>query len=318
MTKHWQIEEGDFDVRLAALSDIHGNNLALQAVLEDIEKKGGADQIVVCGDLFVYCADPVGVLEWVQNQPNLACLLGNTDRYLLEKRPFNLEDKEGWQKEILACFPWTEERIGAEGLQFLRGLPKRWQFNRSDGSSILFVHGSPRDDEEGIYLDGEKGIYFDEPDVEEGMALAGAEADLVVCGHTHLPFVTLTAGGRRVLNLGSVGLPFDGDPRACYAMIEWGEGFNIEIRRVVYDIEEAVRQVWAVELPGAAITVDNIVRAEPWAGRSIYGSPEIVSTGREPAPLALCSPAQKSAGVGRNADGAIVEAGDVYGRIPGT
>jgi predicted phosphodiesterase len=154
-------------MRLAALSDIHGNNLALQAVLEDIEKRGGADHIVACGDLFVYCAGPTGVLEWVQNQPNLVCLLGNTDRYLLEKRLFNLEGKEGWQKEILASFPWTEERIGLAGLQFLRELPRCWQFNRGGRSSILFVHGSPRDDEEGIYFDEGKGICFEKPNVEE-------------------------------------------------------------------------------------------------------------------------------------------------------
>jgi diadenosine tetraphosphatase ApaH/serine/threonine PP2A family protein phosphatase len=279
-------------MRLAALADIHGNNLALQAVLEDIERQGGVDQVVVCGDLFVYCADPLGVLEWVQKQPIL-CLLGNTDRYLLEGRLFDLAEKEDWQKEILGCFPWTKEQIGSEGLRFLRGLPYCWQFSREGRGSILFVHGSPRSDEEGIY--------FRDPDEVKETALAGVEDDLVVCGHTHMPFIARTAGGRLILNLGSVGLPFDGDPRACYAMIEWEEEFHIEIRRVVYDIEEAVRQTWAVGLPGAAITVENLVQAVPRGGRRpIYGPAKMVSPSHESVHTASFQPPSKIRGVDQN------------------
>jgi putative phosphoesterase len=280
-------------MRLAALSDIHGNSLALQAVLRDIERQGGADQVVVCGDLFVYCADPLGVLQWVQRQQNL-CLLGNTDRYLLEERSFNLAGKEEWQKEILGCFPWTKEQIGSEGLRFLQRLPRCWRFSCEGRSSILFVHGSPRSDEEGIY--------FDSPETAREAALNGVEADLIVCGHTHLPFLTRTVKGQVICNLGSVGLPFDGDPRACYALIEWEERFRIEIRRVTYDIEEAVRQVWTVGPPGAAITVENLVRAEPRAGRPIYGPPKVVSPNCEPVPLAFYSPAPKSMGLVKEDD----------------
>jgi putative phosphoesterase len=245
-------------MRLAALSDVHGNAVALRAVLADVDRQG-VDAIVVCGDLAVYGPEPVEVLEMLRARRDVVALQGNTDRYLVERRAFDLAGAEPWQRELLGVFPWTAERIGAEGLRLLASLPAQLHIPL-DGSSILFVHGSPRSDEEGIYAGG-----------SGAEAVEGSRATLLVCGHTHLPFAG-RVGSSRVLNLGSVGLPFDGDRRACYALIEAEGGeIRVEARRVEYAVAEAARRVLALGMPGAKVTVENLLQARARGGnRLIY------------------------------------------------
>jgi predicted phosphodiesterase len=267
-------------MRLAALSDIHGNAEALRAVLTDVDLQG-VDAIVVCGDLVVYGPEPLKVLELLRARRDVVCISGNTDRYLVERRAFT-PMAEPWQRELLNAFPWTTEQIGAEGLRLLASLPARLhlplpvppvpeaqrrvpvpeaQRRVKGGSDILFVHGSPRSDEEGIYVDSE---------AELAAAIAETEARLLVCGHTHLPFAGWVAG-QRVLNLGSVGLPFDGDRRAGYALIEIeGTDIRVELRRTAYAVEEVARLVMELDMPGAIVTVENLLRARPMSRDLIY------------------------------------------------
>ena len=123
---------------------------------------------------------------------------------------------------------------------WLRTLAPEIRFE-ADGQRFLLVHGSPRRINE--YL------YEDKPDATFARIAAGANADVIVCGHTHRPY-DKTVAGTRFINVGSAGKPKDGDPRACWALIETSpDGVRVEFRRVAYDVEAAARAVEASELP---------------------------------------------------------------------
>jgi predicted phosphodiesterase len=257
-------------IRLAAISDIHGNAGALRAVLTDVDRLG-VDAVVVCGDLVVYGPEPLEVLELLQARRDVICIQGNTDRYLVERRVFDVAGKEPWQRELLDVFPWTAERIGAEGVFLLLSLPAHLHIPLKGGGEILFVHGSPRSDEEGIHAAGD----------ETGLAtvIARMEVSLLVCGHTHRPF-SGRVGNTPVLNLGSVGLPFDGTPWACYALIEVeGEHTRVALRRVEYEVEKAVCLVRKLSMPGAEVTVWNLQQARAMGGNNLIyqGSVEMAA-----------------------------------------
>lgn len=249
---------------LAVLSDIHGNSLALQAVLADLEAQGGADHIINLGDLAVFGPDPVGVISLLKNYGAMYYVCGNTDRYLVEEQYPGTPGGEDWESQVLASFPWTAYQLGRRGLNFLANLPTQQLLQFGPQHKILAVHGSPRSDEENMRPDT--------PEAElAAMLPTNQDYNLLLCAHTHLPFDRLVAG-RRVLNVGSVGLPFDGDPRASYALINLQPGghYEIKLRRVTYDIEAVVRQLEAVDHPTAEISTYNLRTARPLGNKLIY------------------------------------------------
>jgi diadenosine tetraphosphatase ApaH/serine/threonine PP2A family protein phosphatase len=164
----------------------------------------------------------------------------------------------------LASFPWTASRLGRAGLEFLANLPTQQLLHFGPEHTVLAVHGSPRSDEENMRPDT--------PEAElASMLPTGYDYNLLLCAHTHLPFDRIVSG-RRVLNVGSVGLPFDGDPRASYALINLlpGGHYQINLRRVTYDIESVVRQLKAVDHPTAEISTYNLRTARPLGNKLIY------------------------------------------------
>lgn len=250
-------------MNIAIISDIHGNVVALEAVLQDLERQGGADQIVIPGDLVAYGPAPYETLMILRQLKNTRMLLGNTDRYLIQKTyPTTMTD-DGWQSRLLYSFQWTAERLEAEGLDFLNMLPC-FQVLEIGSRQLLAVHGSPRSDEEGLTL---KTTSADLEAIAPGVAI-------LVGGHTHIP-VDRFIGDLRVLNAGSVGLPFDGDPRACYVLIsnldtENNETLQVEFRRVAYDIEKAIRQFYTTDYPAADISAYNLRTARSMGSSPIY------------------------------------------------
>ena len=122
----------------------------------------------------------------------------------------------------------------------MRSLHPQIRFEQ-DGQRFLLVHGSPRKMNE--YL------FEDKPDSTFGRIAAGAEADVIVCGHTHKPY-TKQIGETLFVNVGSAGKPKDGDPRACWALIETSsDGVNVDFRRVGYDVEKVARAILDSDLP---------------------------------------------------------------------
>src|SRR5688572_21341397 len=195
-------------MKIALLSDIHGNSIALDAVLADIQARGGVDGYWVLGDLVALGPDPIGVLERLAALPNLQCVRGNTDRYVCSgDRPPPTAADVGANPgllptlvEVAGTFAWTQGAVTAAGwLAWLKGLPLELPAVLPDGARFLGVHAAPgRDDGAGIA-----------PEMRDDViraSLHGCAADLVCVGHTHRP-MNRQVDQWHVVNLGSVSNP---------------------------------------------------------------------------------------------------------------
>jgi predicted phosphodiesterase len=243
--------------RVALLSDIHGNLIALNAVVADVAARGGADAYWVVGDISAIGYEPVGVIERVVALPNVRFVRGNTDRYTvtgeLPRGAPSLDDirqDPGRLRELLLIVEsagWTRGAVTLGGwFDWLSSLPLEQRWTLPDGTRMLAVHASPG------YDDG-LGVYPELSDDELEALLAGSEADLVIVGHTHRP-LNRAVRGVRVVNLGSVSNPpLGADPRASYVLLEIdGAGYHVEHRRVEYDRRAVVREVQRVRHPAAS------------------------------------------------------------------
>lgn len=250
--------------KLAVISDIHGNRTALEAVLTDLRQHGEVDYLLNLGDLAVFGPDPKGVLTLLQQYPAMLYVMGNTDRYLVEKQYPGEPGGTDWQSQVLASFPWTADQLGPDGIEFLEKLPAQHYLQLSAEHVILAIHGSPLSDEENMRPDTPAADLI-------AMTSSSPRHNLLLCAHTHLPF-DRTINQQRFVNVGSVGLPFDGDPRACYALITLkpGGAYNIELRRVYYDVEAVVKELETVNHPTAEVGAYNIRHARPLGSNLVY------------------------------------------------
>jgi diadenosine tetraphosphatase ApaH/serine/threonine PP2A family protein phosphatase len=199
---------------LAALYDIHGNLPALDAVLADAET-AGADSFLLGGDYASLGAWPVETLERLRGLPSPAWLRGNWERW--QASPSFAPKLEF----IQAAMGWVRDALGPESVAELAALPETATL---DGT--LFCHASPVSDMR---------TFMPEPNHDEGELLADVAEPRLVFGHSHLQFKRVSEAGVELVNPGSVGLPFDGDRRAAYALLP--SGGRAELRRVEYDHE---------------------------------------------------------------------------------
>lgn len=238
-------------MRVALISDIHGNTIALDAVLSDIDAHGGVDEHWILGDIVALGHDPGGVLERLTALPNPKFVRGNTDRYVVtgERPPPSTDDVVADPSllpvitEIAGSFAWTAGYLAAAGwIEWLAALPTEHRRTLPDGTGVLAVHASP-------VADDGLGIGHKAGDELERL-LDGCDADLVLGGHTHRPFDRMV-GAVRAVNLGSVSNPVAPDLRASYVAIEADEdGYALEHRRVAYDCEAVIAALEALNHPG--------------------------------------------------------------------
>jgi putative phosphoesterase len=227
-------------MRYAFFSDLHANIFALESVLADVAGVG-VDERYVLGDLVGYAPWPNEVLDRLRGEA-IPIVMGNYD------------DGTGFGRDECGCaythpvekalgdagFAWTKANTSDANKAWLRTLAPQIRFE-VDGHQFLLVHGSPRKMNE--YL------YEDKPDSTFARIAADANADVIVCGHTHRPY-DKTVAGTRFINDGSAGKPKDGDPRACWALVDTGPaGVTVDFRRVDYDIAAAAAGILASELP---------------------------------------------------------------------
>jgi putative phosphoesterase len=262
-------------VRIAILSDIHGTIVALEAALKHLAQHGNADCIIITGDMFVFGPAPAEVLAALQQLPNVCFLRGNTDRYLWEKTYAASAGSNNWQDQLLFSFCWTAERLGDEGQRFIEALAS-FQVIKEGDRRLLAVHGSPRSDEEGLTS------ATTAKDLQE-MSLDPAIV-AIVGGHTHIPLNRII-NEVLVVNAGSVGLPFDGIPQACYAVISnlaarGNKPPQVELARVAYDVEKVVKQLYAVQIPGADTGAYNL-RTGRSIGSGLIYTPEMRQSQRK-------------------------------------
>jgi predicted phosphodiesterase len=233
-------------MRIAILSDIHGNPIALEAVLADIQKQGPIDEYWLLGDFAAIGYDPVKVLERVSALPNARFARGNTDRYLItDELPLSLQQMQTQVRpELLPkmistvkSFAWTRGYLAASGwLDWLARLPLEQRLRLPDGTRLLGVHAAPGTD------DG-PGIHLRLSEAELEALVKDCNADLICVGHTHIP-LDRTAGGVRVINLGSVSNPVTPELLASYAIVKANNsGYQVQLRRVPYDREAVIEAV---------------------------------------------------------------------------
>ncbi|HEX6270414.1 MAG TPA: metallophosphoesterase family protein [Anaerolineales bacterium] len=246
-------------MRVALLSDIHGNSIALDAILADASDNGVMAYWVL-GDLVALGHDPVGVLERLARLPNARFIRGNTDRYVVTgDRPPPLIKEVGRNPELLAVFSevtgtfaWTLGALSATGwFDWLTQLPIELRVELLDGTQFLGVHASPgKDDGQGIC-----------PDISEDeliQVLNGCTAELICVGHTHLP-VNRRVGKWHVVNLGSVSNPRYPDLRASYVILDYtSNGYTIHHRRVDYNREQVVALLKDLRHPGANFIINHM------------------------------------------------------------
>jgi putative phosphoesterase len=230
-------------MRIAVLSDIHGNLLGLDACLADLESQGGADGIVVAGDLCVDGPKPKKVLQRL-DEIGAACIRGNKDRYLYDEAE-EFEATEGAQ------IAWTRREVGERWVGWIQQLPFAMRIGE-DENQLLIVHASPRNDEEHIWPDAA------ESDLQ---SIVGDErATAIAFGHLHIPYVRYWRG-KLLVNVSSAGLPKDGDARACYAIFtERDGGWEVKHRRVPFDVKRVATQLADCGIPGSTDLIATLRR----------------------------------------------------------
>jgi len=228
-------------MRIVLFSDIHGNVVALEAVLADIRREAAPDALFVAGDLVLLGPRPAEALALLRSIDGARFVKGNTDQYLIDYG----DDEEG--------VAFARQRLSEDEIAFVRDLPFEQRLEAAPGHELLVVHANPRD------LEGQ--IRPDSSDELLRPMLLGVAAEVVAFGHYHVPF-TRQLDQWTLVDVASVGMPRDGDQRAVYAVLTWERGkWQIEHRRVAFDIEAVARDYAATGYPHAAQAAPRLLRA---------------------------------------------------------
>ncbi len=220
-------------MRIALLSDIHGNAVAMEACLDDLAAQGGAERIVAAGDLCMDGPRPRRVLRRLR-EIGAAVVRGNTDRMIA------LEDANAFDDEERESLQWQRGALGQDWVAWLGAAPTTLAIG--DGPDGLFIcHATPERDDEHLWPDA--------PDAQLEHATAGLTQRTMAFGHLHLAYVRAWRD-RMFVNVASAGLPKDGDPRAHYAiLVQQAGGWSVRSRRVAFDVDKVERQLRKSGIP---------------------------------------------------------------------
>jgi diadenosine tetraphosphatase ApaH/serine/threonine PP2A family protein phosphatase len=226
---------------LAVLYDIHGNLSALEAVLADAGA-AGAEQFLLGGDYALFGPFPRETVAALRGLQTVGRIRGNVDRW--SAHPDQAPNDELIHDAIVAC----REAVGEEAIAQLDSLPEQFVHE-----GTRYCHASPVSDLRS---------FLPAPGEDEAELLAGVTERRLVFGHTHLAFRRTSEAGIELFNPGSVGMPFDGDPRAAYALL--GDDGSLEHRRVAYDNQAAAAAMTARfgDVPWARRSAERLRRAE--------------------------------------------------------
>jgi putative phosphoesterase len=238
---------------LALLADIHANAAALEAVLADLAERR-IPEVYCLGDLVGYGPEPNEVVSLLRDA-GIACVRGNYDDGVGFRRGscgcFYADDEVRAIGE--ASYAYTDDEVSDDNREWLASLPDELRLELV-GWRVRLVHGSPRRINEYLLADRDERTYH--------RLAREADAAILAFGHTHQTWHRVY-DGVMFLNVGSVGRPKDGDPRAAYTLLRLDEGgprvgkgmvlvagASVEVVRVPYDVERTVRGVLAARLPG--------------------------------------------------------------------
>ncbi|OMP67172.1 metallophosphoesterase family protein [Domibacillus epiphyticus] len=234
-------------MKIAFISDIHGNAVALDAVLCDIKKKQ-VDKIYVLGDICYRGPEPKRSLQLIQSL-NTNVIKGNADEWVVRgvqkgEVPDSAIDMMNTERE------WILSNLEKEDIDYLQKLPKELQFDAA-GLSIHVFHATP-DSLFDVVVPGES------DDILKTKLMSSSESDVYVYAHIHKPYIRFI-NGKVLINIGSVGLPFDGVKKSSYAIIKIEEcQISTSIERVEFDVEKVVKQYEQLGYPNQNMV--NVIR----------------------------------------------------------
>lgn len=234
-------------MRIAAIYDIHANLPALEAVLEDIHR-ADADVLVVGGDVLPGPMPSETIARLLTVDLPMHFIQGNGDREVLASS--RGEPGGALPEQAREAIAWTARQLSSEDERLLASWPQTLRLEPDSLGEVLFCHATPRSDTE-IFT-----RRTGEDRLRAAFATAGSAA-IVVCGHTHMQF-DRTIGSRRVVNAGSVGMPF-GNPGAYWLLL----GPDVALRRTDYDLPAAADRIRQAQYP----------QAEEFAARNVLQPP---------------------------------------------
>ncbi|MBI2775661.1 MAG: metallophosphoesterase family protein [Chloroflexi bacterium] len=245
--------------KIAVLSDIHGNVIALEAVRKAIGREK-PDAVLIAGDLAMNGHDPAGTIDLLRRMEGDGAIVvqGNTDVAVAD---FDYAAAFPWLTDgvpdaMQDAAEWAHDALENERLDWLRRLPAERRIRLED-TLVLVTHASPGSQTAGFDRDLDASVTLDR--------LSGTDARLICCGHTHIPEVR-DFGWKQIVNAGSAGYVFDGDPTASWALVTLdGESVTAEIRRTEFDALAAANAISARGLPGdvyraATVRTGKLVR----------------------------------------------------------
>lgn len=218
-------------MKIAIISDIHGNYEALEAVLKDIDIQN-PDLFICGGDILGYGPSPNEVVDKIRDRKILS-IIGNNDQDIFGMAVVNDQDYKSKQEadDERYNLHFNRENISNQNMVYLRSLPKEVILN-IENKAIKLVHGSPRKIDEHMYEDSPETLQIIKESCEK----------IIICAHTHLPYIKWYED-KLVVNSGTVGKPKDGKVDADYVVIDINDYINAEIKTVQYDYEKTASKI---------------------------------------------------------------------------
>jgi putative phosphoesterase len=227
-------------MRIAICSDVHGNLVALEAVLAAIAREAAPDALVIAGDLVSDGPRPAEALALLRSLPGARFVLGNTDQDVLAQSGDDQID-------------FTRSKLSDDDLRWLDQLPFELRLEAAPGHELLVVHANPRNLHDQI-----------KPDTSPALVrplIAKVEQEIIAFGHYHVPFVR-ELDGKTLVDVSSVGLPRDGVLRAVYALLTWdGAAWQVAHHRIAFDADAVARDYLQVDYPGAEKAAKKLLKA---------------------------------------------------------
>jgi putative phosphoesterase len=246
--------------RFVVLSDIHGNVVALEAIRKALRAEK-PDFVAIAGDLVLNGPDPAAAIDLLQQMESegAAIISGNTDIAVAD---FDYAAAFPWMADgvpetFQAAAEWAHDALGDDRVAWLRRLPAERRLRAEDGTMILVCHASPGSQTAGFDQALESSIVTER--------VSHTDARVIACGHTHLPEIR-DLGWKLIVNDGSAGYVFDGDPTASWARIDVADGeITAEIKRTEFDMLAVANAISARGLPGdvyraATVRTGKLVR----------------------------------------------------------
>ena len=241
-------------MKIAVISDIHANLTALKNILNDI-KLQNCDKIFCLGDIAMAGPEPNQTIEFIRSQKDWVIIQGNTDKMLAECSQELIENTKKVFPVMGKALEDDNKVVTDENREYLKNLSTQKELE-IDGVKILLVHGSPRRNNEDILPN------LPIEQVEE--MIANTDADLILCGHTHMPAGYQTNSKQTVINVGSVGRPMTDDLKSCYLILNIKNGeFEAEHRILNYDRELAAKIIRQRGFDGADDLAKMLTQPSP-------------------------------------------------------